>query len=183
MFKNGWHIKITLVIVFSFAFYLFWFFIMRDTFWGSVSYKPKVAGYYENLINQQHSPDKDYIEIEKDYISAVAGGGSATTRHYFEINGTRYYVVEDVVYSEQGQRIAGLYPKSEGYFTYLDNLYYVYGEEREKDIITLGGPVSLNTLKDYSYGKLNITELKNLQISKREYEKQYFQIRNNLSQY
>lgn len=45
-------------------------------------------------------------------------------KYYFEINDTYYYVLRDIVYSLEGEKIVELLPKSEGYFTHGDNLYY-----------------------------------------------------------
>jgi len=132
-------------------------------------------GYYQSLVQRQHDLNKEDTENIKNYFNAIGTGEEPLMKYYFEINEKYYYVLKDVVFSIEGSKITNIQLKSEGYFTNEENLYYVYGEEREKVASTIGGPVGY-TLKDYKYRKLNLTSLEDTQITKEEYEKLYFEL-------
>lgn len=147
--------------------------------WGALSwtlYKPSdQKGYYDNLVEQQHSLNREDIENQREYTRAIAEGREPSMKYYFEINNSYYYILKDIVYSIEGEKLIELHEKSEGYFTQQDNLYYVYGKEKEKTAMTIAGPVGY-TLKNYRYSKLNITNRIDEQIKKVEYERLYFEI-------
>lgn len=132
-------------------------------------------GYYQSLVQRQHDLNKEDIENIKNYYEAIGTGAEPLMKYYFEINEKYYYVLKDVVFSIEGSKITDIQLKSEGYFTYEEDLYYVYGEERDKVISTIGGPVGY-TLKDYKYRKLNLASLEDTQITKEEFEKLYFEL-------
>lgn len=156
--------KILLVITIL-IFYVFFFYIPSN-----------LKGYYDNLVQKQHCLNIEDINNQRLYIRAIAEGVEPYMKYYFEINDTYYYVLRDIVYSLEGEKIVELLPKSEGYFTHEDNLYYVYGEEINRDLLTMAGTIGF-TFKKYRFSKLSMSSLTDERISKREYEKRYSEVR------
>jgi hypothetical protein len=146
----------------------------------SQSYTPtQLKDYYKPLVQNQYSLNKEDIDNKKQYAKSIAEGREPAMKYYFKIDNRYYYALNDIIYSREGAKITDLQPKSEGYFTYDNNLYYVYGEEQEKDVSTLGGPVAY-TLKYYKYRRFDLNKLDDIQIKRGEYEKQYFELSKNL---
>ncbi|AFL99270.1 hypothetical protein Desde_0825 [Desulfitobacterium dehalogenans ATCC 51507] len=140
----------------------------------------ELKGYYKPLVASQCSLNKDDIDNQEQYAQAIISGNEAALKYYFQIDSKVYYVLRDVLYSREGLEIIALQPKSEGYFTNKDNLYYVYGYEKEKKSNTLGGPVYY-TLKDYKYRKIDLSTNKEIEVTKDEYEALYFNLENELA--
>jgi hypothetical protein len=130
-------------------------------------------------VQNQYSLNSEDIKNKREYARSIAEGREPSMKYYFEISNKYYYILKDIVYSKEGSKIIDLQPVSEGYFTYEDNLYYVYGEEEEEVVSTFGGPV-VYTFKNYQYTKLDLINLDDIPIKKKEYEKLYFEIDKNM---
>ena len=125
-------------------------------------------GYYDhfNLAQQQHSKNKDPDKFT--YIYADAN---------FKIDSSYYYVFKNTIYTLERKKVIELKPNAEGFFVYQTYLYYAYGKEKQKEAITIAGPVKY-TIKSYRFSRLNMDSLLDQEISKSEYKKRYSEVQN-----